>query len=265
MTDSYKIVIPSYNRAETLANKTIKVLERQKIDPKNVTIFVANEEEKKKYSLVLPVQYKSRLVVGVKGMKNIRNFINDYYPRGEKLFHMDDDLNDVYYRVNEKKLEPIKSLDAFIKLGFNLCEEKGCNLFSVYPVENPYFMKASIVRGLIYCMGGLWGNINVPELKVSVDNKEDFERSMQYFMNTYNQANPQRGGVIRFNNVCCGTKGYAGAGGMQSFERGYEVIMQDAKKIVEKYGQYCKLNLAKKSGKPEIKIRQIKLEEIKLN
>ena len=260
----YKIVVPSYNRADTLANKTIKVLERQKINPKDVYIFVANEDEKKKYEAALPKEYRSRLIVGVKGMKNIRNFINDYFPRGDKLFHMDDDLIDIYHRVNEKKLEPIKSLDAFIKLGFDLCEEKGCRLFSVYPVENPYFMKASITRGLTYCMGGMWGNVNQPELKVSVDNKEDFERSMQYFINTYNEKNPQKGGVIRFNNVCCGTKGYSGAGGMQSFDRGYEVIMQDSKKIVEKYGKYCSLNLVKKSGKPEIKIRLIKLEEIKL-
>ena len=202
---SYKIVIPSYNRADTLASKSIKVLQRQHIDPKDVYIFVANEEEKKKYEAALPKEYKSRLFVGIKGMKNIRNFINDYFPRGEKLFHMDDDLIDVYHRVNSKKLEAIKSLDAFIKLGFDLCEEKGCRLFSVYPVENPYFMKASIVRGLTYCMGGLWGNVNQPELKVSVDNKEDFERSMQYFINTYNEKTPQRGGVIRFNNVCCGT------------------------------------------------------------
>ena len=260
----YKIVIPSYNRADTLANKSIKILQRNNINPKDVYIFVANEEEKQKYRQALPQEYKDRLVVGVKGMKNIRNFINDYFPRGEQLFHMDDDLVDVYYRVNEKKLEPIRSLDAFIKLGFSLCQDKGARLFSVYPVENPYFMKNSITRGLTYCMGGLWGNINQPELKVTVDNKEDFERSIQYFLNTYNPKNTQQGGVIRFNNVCCGTKGYSGAGGMQSFDRGYEVIMKDAQKVVEKYGDYCKLNLAKKSGKPEIKISQIKLEEIKL-
>lgn len=260
----YKIVIPSYNRAETLSNKTIKILQKHKIDPKNVYIFVANEEEKAKYRATLPSEYRDRLIVGVKGMKNIRNFINDYFPRGDYLFHMDDDLIDVYVRKGEKKLEPIRSLDAFIKLGFSLCEEKGSRLFSVYPVENPYFMKDSITRGLTYCMGGLWGNINQPELKVTVDNKEDFERSIQYFKNTYNPNNPQQGGVIRFNNICCGTKGYSGAGGMQSFDRGYETIMRDAQKIVEQYGEYCKLNLAKKSGKPEIKLKLIKLEEVKL-
>ena len=261
---NYKIVIPSYNRADTLANKSIKILQKHRIDPKNVYIFVANEEEKKKYTAALPAEYRSRLIVGVKGMKNIRNFIYDYFPSGEKLFNMDDDLVDIYTRINEKKLEPIRSLDAFIKLGFSLCEEKGSKLFSIYPVENPYFMKASIVRGLTYCMGGLWGNINVPALKVSVDNKEDFERSIQYFLHTYDPKNTQKGGVIRFNNVCCGTTGYSGKGGLQSFDRSNEVILADANVVIAKYGDWCKLNMTKKSGKPEIKIKLIKLEEIKL-
>jgi hypothetical protein len=261
---NYKIVIPSYNRADTLANKSIKILQKHGIDPKNVYIFVANEEEKKKYTAALPAEYRSRLIVGVKGMKNIRNFIYDYFPSGEKLFNMDDDIVDIYTRINEKKLEPIRSLDAFIKLGFSLCEEKGSKLFSIYPVENPYFMKASIVRGLTYCMGGIWGNINVPALKVSVDNKEDFYRSIQYFLHTYDPKNTQKGGVIRFNNVCCGTTGYSGKGGLQSFDRSNEVILADAEVVVAKYGDWCKLNMTKKSGKPEIKIKLIKLEEIKL-
>jgi hypothetical protein len=125
-------------------------------------------------------------------------------------------------------------------------------------------MKASIIRGLTYCMGGVWGAVNQPELKVTVDNKEDFQRSIQYFLNTYNPKNTQKGGVIRFNNVCCGTTGYSGKGGMQSFDRTNPVILKEAKQVADKYSDYCTLNLTKKSGKPEIKIRQIKLEEIKL-
>jgi small nuclear ribonucleoprotein (snRNP)-like protein len=93
---------------------------------------------------------------------------------------------------------------------------------------------------------------------VSVNNKEDFERSIQYFKNS-------KGGVIRFNNVCVATQGYSGKGGMQSFDRGNNVILEDASIIAYKYPEYCDLNMTKKSGKPEIKIRQIKLEEIMLS
>lgn len=262
----YKIAIPSYQRENTLANKTIKILQKHNINPNNVSIFVANEEEKKKYQKVLPNEYKNRLVINnVTGIKNVRNFMNDYFEEGEKVFYLDDDLTDIFYRVSENKLETLPNLDAFIKLGFSLCEEKGSKLFSIYPVENAYFMKNSIFRGLTYCMGGAMGTINRKNLKVCVNDKEDFERSLLYFLDSYNPNNPQKGGVIRFNNICAGTRGYKGSGGMQSFDRSYNVVLEAAQTIVNKYGAYCKLNLKKKSGKPEVKLNQIKLEEISLD
>lgn len=252
---SYQIVIPSYNRSDTLVKKTLQILERHNIDPIKVTIFVANEVEKEIYQSVLPNKYKMTIVSGVLGMMNIRNFISDYYPKGTRIFFMDDDLREIYNRVSQNKLEPIKCLDTFIKLGFELCEIKDCKLFGVYPVDNAYFMKPTIVRGLVYCMGGAYGIIN-QQIKVTVNNKEDFERSIQYFKNS--------NGLIRFNNVCVATQGYSGKGGMQSFDRGNDVILEDANIIAYKYPEYCDLNMTKKSGKPEIKIRQKKLEEIML-
>jgi hypothetical protein len=40
--------------------------------------------------------------------------------------------------------------------------------------------------------------------------------------------------------------------------------MREAQEVADMFSDYCKLNLTKKSGKPEIKIKLIKLEEIKL-
>jgi hypothetical protein len=69
-----------------------------------------------------------------------------------------------------------------------------------------------------------------------------------------------RGGVIRFGNVCCQTKGYTGAGsGMNAFDRSYNIILESANKIVDTHGKYCTLNLKKKSGKPEIRFKRLVL------
>ena len=43
----YKIAIPSYKRAVTIQNKTLKLLNEHNIDKNKITIFVADEEEKK--------------------------------------------------------------------------------------------------------------------------------------------------------------------------------------------------------------------------
>ena len=52
---------------------------------------------------------------------------------------------------------------------------------------------------------------------------------------------------------------------MQSFDRSYETILKSAEQVVKLYPEYAKLNLGKKSGKPELKLTNIKLEEIKLD
>ena len=69
--------------------------------------------------------------------------------------------------------------------------------------------------------------------------------------------------IIRFNNVCCATKGYTGANsGMNAFDRSYNIILESANKIVDTYGKYCSLNLKKKSGKPEVRFKRLVLGKI---
>jgi hypothetical protein len=259
---NFKIVIPSYKRPLILYNKTLQILIDHGINPNIVYIFVADEEQLNIYRDVLPKEYKDRLVVAVAGMMNVRNFITDYFQEDDKLFNLDDDISEIYKKVNDE-LVPIDDLTAFINKGFQLCDLHGCNLFSIYPVANAYFMKNVIDRGLLYCMGGVWGNYNKRHLKVSVNDKEDFERSLIYFLDTYDSKDTSRGGVIRFNNVCCATKGYTGANsGMNAFDRSYNIILESANKIVDTYGKYCSLNLKKKSGKPEVRFKRLVLGKI---
>jgi len=104
-------------------------------------------------------------------------------------------------------------------------------------------------NGLYYMMGGFYGVINNKNL-VSVDNKEDFERSIQYYLDSNN--------TVRFNNYCCDTKGYTGAGGMNSkeFSRDYKTLLDSCNILIKKYPSLCSLNLNKKSGKPELKLNK---------
>ena len=253
----YKIAIPSYKREKTITNKTLNILIKHHINPKDVYIFLADENQKQNYLPYLPKEFHDRIILNhCYGIKDVRNFMNDYFDEGEKILFMDDDLKDVLYLKNNK-LESIENLDLFIKLAFDLCYEKNCNIFSVYPVENAYFMDNSIKRGLIYMMGGFMGVFNRKNLKVSVCDKEDFERSILYFLDS-----PY--GCLRFNNVCCKTKGYTGIGGMNSFDRSYDTILKACDILLKKYPKYCSLNLKKKSNKPEIKLKNIIYELVNL-
>ena len=48
------IAIPTYNRSDVLERKTLKTLIDGHVNPKNIYIFVANDEERKKYEEAIP-------------------------------------------------------------------------------------------------------------------------------------------------------------------------------------------------------------------
>lgn len=254
MDTPIRIVIPSYNRAETLRDKTLSYLSSSNKEDFPIDVFVANEDEYLKYKNILDENTYTNIIIGEVGMMKIRNFICDYYPENTRIFEMDDDIKNMVQRKSDKELDTISNICDFIKLGFQLCLEKKSNIFSVYPVCNPKFMSNNIWIGQSYLMGGAFGIINRPSRYVTVNNKEDYERSLMYYK--------LDGRTIRFNYIGCNTKGYQGAGGMQSFRRDYDTILSDAKVVVEKYQPMCRLRLEKRSGKPEVWIKRIIHERI---
>ena len=258
----YVIAIPSYKRAPTLRDKTLSVLMKYKMDPKKIDIFVADEEQKKIYAEILPDGTYSKLIVGVPGIKNIRNFMPNYYPEGQYIFYMDDDISHVFECVNkgdpkdkgDNVLRPLPSLKAFIDKAFKMSEKTGMTNWGVYPVENPYFMKPTtrnvddyMSKKLCYIIGFMTGVINNREAELrTIDDKEDYERSIKYYL--------KDGGVLRFNNVTCRTRCYKEPGGMQ-VERTKQRIHDSAVYLTEQYPELCSLNTSKKSGYTEIRLR----------
>ena len=255
---NYKIAIPSYKRVKTLQNKTLNLLNKNNINSKKIYIFVADENEKKIYSENLGKKYK--IIVGKKGIKNIRNFMANFFPENEKIFYIDDDISYIYQVYNNidinnrkyNKLEEYNNLNEFIIHAFKLCQKKKINNWGIYPIENPYFLKLNINKNHIsyklnYIMGGFTGVINKKKCELrTVNDKEDYERSIKYYLND--------NGIIRFNNICCRTNCYTEPGGMQ-IERTKKKIHNSALKIFNKYPYLCSLNTKKKSGFTELRLR----------
>ena len=68
LTD-YVVAIPSYRRPDTLKNKTMKVLQHYKIEPR-IHIFVADTEQKGVYEAALRPKSYHKIIVGVPGYKS---------------------------------------------------------------------------------------------------------------------------------------------------------------------------------------------------
>jgi hypothetical protein len=253
--DDWVIAIPSYRRATTLRDKTLKTLAAYKIPTSRIHVFVANEEEHATYKETLTPGSYGHLHIAEKGMAAVRNYITRFFPVGKPIFNMDDDITGFleYSATARRNERPLRSLSTAITAGFAAAHRTGYRLFGFYPVANGYFMRPGApTTDLRYIIGAVWGILNPgPVLTVTIDDKEDYLRTvMMYVLD---------GGVLRFNNIAPKTAYYKEPGGMQE-TRTMSRISDSAKAMVAAFPDLVKINLTKRSGMPEVRLRDSRPE-----
>ena len=110
----YVVAIPSYNRASYLIKKTLAALQEGGVSSDKVYIFVANDEQAGVYKWIMP-GYK--IVVGELGITNQQNFISRYFPEGQYVVSLDDDISSLH-TIEEGKYKRIEDLDGFFKRAY---------------------------------------------------------------------------------------------------------------------------------------------------
>lgn len=196
----WRIAIPSYKRATRLRDSTLTVLQNNQIPKERIDIFVADEAERETYAATLDPATYHQLIVGEPGMGAVRNFMTDYYDDGQHILFIDDDIYDLM------SLEPL-DLSGWIGRAFEECAAAGLRLWGIYPVANKFFMKSGYTKDLRYIIGSMYGVINDRDIKVSLDDGEDKQRTCLYYL--------KYGGVLRYNDVSPKTKYYREPGGMK--------------------------------------------------
>jgi len=130
-----------------------------------------------------------------------------------------------------------------------MCHEKGIFLWGVYPLANARFMTPTVTTDLRFIVGPMWGMINRhrQELHSTIDEKENAERTLQYYT--------MDGSVLRFNNVGIETRYYKNKGGMQNEGKNRkDEALKSVYYLHKKYPHLTKIFLGKKSGVPEIRM-----------
>lgn len=206
-------------REPFLLMKTLSLLDRQLMSVDRVTLFVNSTIEQQSYRRALGHTRWSdvNIVVGVDGILEQRNFIQDYYPVGTYIVSLDDDLEQMWFKasLDAKKLEVLppgalekiifdamvrmKQYDAYI-WGFNVTSES--NVRNIHP--DGLSSRNGEVNGFLYG----FRNRHLDTLKPRLSNAiEDAERSVRYFA--------QDGIVLRYLMYVCSTKCYRNGGGLQ--------------------------------------------------
>ena len=201
--------IPSYNRVDGIQKHTLAVLARYGVDPASIYIFVNTAAQAAEYA-ALPKTLYGHIVATrqPKGIRNVRNFIVDYFPENQKVVSLDDDVQHVY-ELKRGKLRDIQTFSDLVARGFSLCAQHGYTLWGLYPTANPYYMTTAgeYTTTPRFIVGSFMAFIN-KKRHVTLNFKEDYELSAR--------AAEEDGGVIRFNHIAIKHRLYAAGGIGQS-------------------------------------------------
>lgn len=241
---SFRIAIPSYKRAEMLSQKTLRFLAEQNVDMSLIDIFVADEEERKEYQEKLTEGTYSKLIVGYPGISRQRSFITEYYPEGQKVFSIDDDIRGI------ATINPIFDLTNFLEMMFRLCEEQNCSMWGVYPASSLLYLKNEIRKGVFYIVGCFYGFINKRNTWYpNLDGKEDMWASLQRCK--------EDGAVLRCTWVAPKTTYWLKTGGLHAAGRTMEREKMWCDTLATMFPEYVEKVFIRRNLHPEVKLKRL--------
>lgn len=199
MSYNFVIAIPSYHRSQSIKDNTLRVLDECSVPHNLIKVFVSKAEVPI-YRASLPADIE--VVESVLGCIENRARIRAYFPEGQHVVYMDDDLKGIYSicdftddhkschifrkeNVKEpfyKKQIPIPNLLKFLADGFDILIKEQAHFGGIYPISNGFFCSHRYTTDLRYICGGLYFEINIKDFALQGDQySEDFERTCKFF------------------------------------------------------------------------------------
>jgi hypothetical protein len=252
----YSIAIPSYRRAELLKNNTLVMLERMKADRDSIHVFVATEEEAETYRAVIGADY--RIIVGVRGICHQRKFYHNWFPKGERIISLDDDIAEVMERAETKVIPARCTFDQIAETGFGYAEKEKARLWGINPVMNNFFLSDSITVGLRFICGIFMGSYAGDWVFCDESRQmeqfggEDHHNTMRSFT--------RYGSVVRLEYLCPKTR-YLAKGGVEASvkETGMERKANHSRELLWVHSQYPHVTsvTTKADGYTNLKLKPI--------
>lgn len=255
VSKDYIVAIPSYNRPDVISQKTLKTLSEGGVPAKQVYIFVANKVEEKRYLDAVPKNLYGKIVVGKIGITHQRRFIIKYFPEGQSIVSVDDDVEGLFLRKSDKVLAKVPDVHGFFNAAFDRLKKEHLYIWGVYPVQNPFFMKDTVTTDLKFIIGTVFGFINRHSKTIqpspTIAEKEDYEQSIKYFI--------KDGGVLRYNNIAFKAKKHS-PGGLGETAGRLEANKFAADYLSKTYPDYVSI-FRRDNGMTEVRMARIKRVE----
>ena len=241
----WRIEVPSCGRAAILADKTLAWLRREGVADR-VRVWVPSAERDEYAATVdgvevVPVEYRpgttGPIDDGPYTQGVVRNAILDAASPGDLVLQIDDDLTGLREWAGMKdavnaELRPVENFAALVEWAWTLAEDAGAFLWGLHPAAT--YARPKTRTGLCYIGGGLFGTRvrRDPVERVLLDIKQDWERSIRFY--------ERDGRLVRLDGVSWQTRGYAGAGGLDTV-RTPERADEAARWIAARWPEFARL------------------------
>jgi hypothetical protein len=180
--DDYVIACRSYGRAAVFPMKTFRMLEHNKMTGR-LYVFVASATEKKAYREHLADFPAERIIVGVPGGAAITRFICKYFPEGQRILFVDDDL-DSFFVTRGKLQKDSGSLHKYVEDGFRTIDAHDLGSFTFSFLSNRLYLTGKPFKEFRpFIVGGNFFGARNDRKMISVDvaHADDVLRSCRYF------------------------------------------------------------------------------------
>ena len=227
-----EIAIPTYRRYDSISKKTLAYLASVSYPADKITIFVASEEEALLYYKSIPRAFYGKMVVGVRGLTQQRNFITQYYPEDMIYISMDDDV---------KRIDSQKPFIELVEDAVKMLDTRKGGLWGVFPNDDKRRYADETTTHLTFILGSFFICRNHKDILLTSPQKHDYEKSILYFQ--------RYGEVYRYKGAGVCTTYQKGEGGLQEEGR-VERMEACVVNLVAKYPSYCYRK--DKKGMPDI-------------
>lgn len=249
-----KIAIASHDRYEIIQKMSLSFLKRHNIPMNMVYVFVSPESYDSYKSI--SDNWGFNLVRTKDNIKDARNHIINYFKSGEKILEMDDDIKDIVVMKPGKKNKSLQNLEKFIVESFSKLKNNE-GLWGINATDNNREGKSrgKDKFGSYSIINSFCGYINNKKIKLTVPEKEDFDRSAQFIKMGIPVLKRTGFGVV--------TNYWKNVGGIQSrYNKEKRIKMQrkSAKLLMKKFPHYF-YKTTRKNGIVDIKFRSPRLTQ----
>ena len=231
------LFIPTYKRSHIILSKTLMVLASVNYPQENIFIVVGIDSEKDYwdyYDVINPIYPNINILVGDNcdaKASQLNHIRNDILEDNQLAIIMDDDIEDILVRKDEKTLVPItqEQFENFLDIAPNLMREYKVGLCGVNSSGNPYYMSDCAKLCCSNICGGFQLFFNEQNINLKINQGTDAFESC-YYLDKFKYN-------LKFDFMTIKTKLFA-VGGLYDYRKDMKKTYTDYLTVAKTYPQY---------------------------